>query len=957
MDEENKNKNNEEEKQGLGKPYRLLMNHVPEDKRKSKKFLTKGRLYIFLFVAIIIIVNLPVIYVLFSGGFPAFDSALSKVFSQVNIVSHDILAKWDNIWYLGFPLYYLNNVLLTYLFSGIRLLFGLSAFIFAAKFLMAILYLFVPVSLYFFVRYVSKKEFTALVSVLIFSAPPFLFFWLPAVRDMFVHYGYIPWGVYLAKVDNSYISHLFSFCLVPLAGIFFLKTLKDFRFKYFVMTAVLFALACYNYSYAVPMTVLLVFVLALSEAILGHPGEKIRRTFLLWLVVAGLIAAKYNIPYLVNSYTNSDFGAILKNIVSLLPLAFVVLPILGTILFLVFDRKPKFQILFISIVMSLFLVSAVASWSFGQKAYVPSPNFLYMEMHISVSILLAYLVTLLVMLFKKYALSRFNPERASVAVSGLIIIVICLAVGLINWNYKKSHDYLKWQSQDDWENSDIYQVSQWLKDKAAENERVYATGELSAWFNYFTLTPQVKGQADLSVVNDLWRRGSAEIEKGSDIAQTENYLRILGVRYLVVRNPDEGQTDRQAWDYFYPEKFKEAKILEREMRIGAYDIYKVSLNSLSMAQVIDDLAYQDLQTEDYEENLNDYADMLDSGNSAVDYMKTDDSQIFIEAQLTKNQALVIKENYHKIWQARINNEKISVAADSLGYIYIRPNKEGLVKIEFSARREVGQYIGYAISILTIIFLFVFRTKKVKKVVTNFQALPEPKGLLASKPAREASFVDMMTNHEDELARVGAQAKEHYEINEDADWVEGSDNFARLSVYFHRNREILTQKLIKKFGFGSKYLDAGCGTGLLLQHLPQGSIGLDINPQNIARAKKNVPEAALVVADIENIPFPSNMFDTVVCAEVLDRLPNPKLAVKEILRILKPGGVLIGTVPRENPLWRLRFLSSVYSPEPYRFEYSRQEIENLLGSFEKLLVSPALSYMTWAFVVKKKEGIM
>jgi ubiquinone/menaquinone biosynthesis C-methylase UbiE len=52
----------------------------------------------------------------------------------------------------------------------------------------------------------------------------------------------------------------------------------------------------------------------------------------------------------------------------------------------------------------------------------------------------------------------------------------------------------------------------------------------------------------------------------------------------------------------------------------------------------------------------------------------------------------------------------------------------------------------------------------------------------------------------------------------------------------------------------------------------------------------------IVSDILAIPVPDVSFDIILCTEVLEHVPNPRLAIKEMLRILKPGGRLIVTAP-------------------------------------------------------------
>jgi len=159
-------------------------------------------------------------------------------------------------------------------------------------------------------------------------------------------------------------------------------------------------------------------------------------------------------------------------------------------------------------------------------------------------------------------------------------------------------------------------------------------------------------------------------------------------------------------------------------------------------------------------------------------------------------------------------------------------------------------------------------------------------------------------------KYNEQVKDYYRKIEDYDWVDVTDNWKGLESIIHKNRERVVKKLIKKFGRG-QYLDVGCGTGLILRHLPQGSWAIDINPRNIARVKKYVPEAKITLGDAEALPYQDNQFDTVICTETLEHLVRSDKALSEIKRVLKVGGVLIGSVPRRSLVWRFRFLSSTH----------------------------------------------
>ena len=131
------------------------------------------------------------------------------------------------------------------------------------------------------------------------------------------------------------------------------------------------------------------------------------------------------------------------------------------------------------------------------------------------------------------------------------------------------------------------------------------------------------------------------------------------------------------------------------------------------------------------------------------------------------------------------------------------------------------------------------------------------------------------------------------------------------------------ELIKFAGVhrGDRLLDVGCGTGVVALTAAQVGAkvsGSDLTPELIMRAKENAQISNLnidfQIADVEDLPYKDDEFDFVLSQFGHMFAPRHEIALKEMLRVLKPGGVVaFSTWPPELLTGRLFTLTGKYNP--------------------------------------------
>lgn len=123
---------------------------------------------------------------------------------------------------------------------------------------------------------------------------------------------------------------------------------------------------------------------------------------------------------------------------------------------------------------------------------------------------------------------------------------------------------------------------------------------------------------------------------------------------------------------------------------------------------------------------------------------------------------------------------------------------------------------------------------------------------------------------------------------------------KIIGWLSRNRARRLHRLLQRSG---RILEVGCGRGLVLQELSRlhhDCFGTERSPLAAARALQ-IPGVKIFSRPLEDCLFPAGSFDLILLWHVLEHLDSPDGVLREISRILKPGGYLILEVPNLSSL--------------------------------------------------------
>lgn len=299
------------------------------------------------------------------------------------------------------------------------------------KILFIISFMVSTVGIYLFVREMTKRQMTAIISTLIYLIPPVPIFVLTYFRQ----------GLFVKELEAAKLflfiiygdgAHFIALALIPFAAIFFLRYLKSDHRTNLFWSAIFCALIFLATRSQAMSLILILASITLSELFLGMARVKIKRFLLVIAALFGLIMFWYTPDFLIESFILYRIQ-IVENINFLFPIPFILGILMLFFTFVIFGKKESRQPIFISLMLFTVYLLIIGTWIINQRSFMPHVQRLIANLNMFTAIILAIGITYIV--DKAHLNERFGITKWSYAYKSLAVIVfwplLFLIIGLV----------------------------------------------------------------------------------------------------------------------------------------------------------------------------------------------------------------------------------------------------------------------------------------------------------------------------------------------------------------------------------------------------------------------------------------------------------------------------------------------------------------------------------------------
>lgn len=697
--------------------------------------------------ALLIALNAWLVRGWFTGEYPSDLGAIDTAYVQAGRFVSELLgaSHWVPYWYGGFPLHVLYNPVFPHLAWALQAVthwpFGQ-----VERTLGAVGYVLTPAALYVFLRALTRRPGVALAAGLAATFLPSLSYLLfrdangVGPGDYAALYGYGPWRFAQLTMFGE-ATHTFAMPFVPLAGWGFVRLFQRVGFGRAVTAGALLALVALSSMIAFFAALLLVTALTTAELFAGRlkPGQVLTAGGAAALVAAGLAAFWFNPQFLSASFAFGEGGSILGNYlkgVGLVPLSAA---LVFAALFWIFHRRVRLAPMLAGLFwfVPLFLFAFV--WYRARIALAPQPIRYIPEMDLALLVLAAGVVS---------AVLSYLPKRSVGWVIGATVTLALIAVAVLPGRAFFSEGPKRTEPRDapiseSYEYQSVTRVAQ-----TAGSQRVYVSGNNAFYLNAFTDTPQLRGALDQAALNRWWPHLSyqlltneASISRGQARAVAEAIVQAEDLGYVLVETAGSGDPFKTDWKH--PEVYAAWTPVWTER---GDTLYRAPLKLPGPFQVVDRSAAARLKPPSNGADLSAlaaYAAWVDGRAEPVQsFAWRKPGRADIQATIRSGQALSAQLTYAAGWRAKSSvGGHPRVRSDALGNLVVEGLPEGSQTITLSYGKPLMVYVGYVLTLLTLIALAFY-----PRIIRPW---------FASVRARAAAAdVELKRRHREELRSLG-----------------------------------------------------------------------------------------------------------------------------------------------------------------------------------------------------------
>lgn len=277
------------------------------------------------------------------------------------------------------------------------------------------LYALGALSFYFFVFALTKRHLPAIITSLL-SMVPVIPFSNQAPERL---------SLALLQEDGAHVA-AFSLSILALTA-FFVYLRKEKIAHLIVFTLISFVVILLSFFATFVLWIMMLF-LALSEMLVGQGKLKVKRFGIGILSTFGLLVIVYNVS-IVKMLVSSEGQTTLAVVTNFIPLTFFLIPLFGTFFFLIFDRRPQLQSLFLSLVLTLlFGILHVVRLSLVDVSLLDQDRYAT-ELSFGLPFFLAIVVTWLFDFARTGKIANSaNPKTRFFGAVGIVVAILLLLV-------------------------------------------------------------------------------------------------------------------------------------------------------------------------------------------------------------------------------------------------------------------------------------------------------------------------------------------------------------------------------------------------------------------------------------------------------------------------------------------------------------------------------------------------